>query len=109
MGNKFKNIRAKFFQRSHRADSGQGVLEYVLLMAIVVNLFLILSHGLGKLGLSEKLMKIVTGPYAKAYRYGHPQAAGFEDGESPKMHPRFVSGGGEESAGTRIFINPRSK
>lgn len=83
-----------------KRESGQATLEYVLLLTIVVSFFMIVSQGLERLGLADKLLKPITQDFAYAYKYGHPDARGYDEGD-PKMHPRIDTKGN-----FRIFINP---
>jgi hypothetical protein len=81
-------------------ESGQAIVEYVLLLAILVSMF---SLVLGKLNNSDafaKMKKPLEKDFAYTYRYGHPLARGQEDGG-----PKYISqySGGENF---RIFINP---
>ena len=85
-------------------ESGQAVIEYVLLIAVVVTAFVLVMQWVTDIGLAQKLTKPITGTFAATYRYGHPKAKGFEDG-APENHPRAV--GGENNF--RIFINPAVK
>jgi hypothetical protein len=65
-------------------ESGQAVVEYVLLLGIVVSIFLVVMRGLGRMGVAEKLMGPLNGSFAATYRFGHPQGV---DYPAPK-HPR---------------------
>jgi hypothetical protein len=80
-------------------QSGQAVLEYVLLLVIVASAFIFVSAALGKLNVASLVMKPLTGDFAHAYRYGHPKALGFDDG-GPKQHPRINVSSGDNF---RIF------
>ncbi len=88
-----------------RDESGQAVTEYVLLLAITLVFFLALSRGLALFKVEEKIMRPISQSYARAYRYGHPEALGYDDG-GPKKHPRAIAPGTESF---RIFINPRGQ
>ncbi len=81
-------------------ESGQAVVEYILLLAIVTSIFIVVSKGLTRAGLTKLLMKPLREDFSRAYQYGHPKALGFDDG-GPKNHPRAE---GENSF--RLFINP---
>ena len=83
-------------------ESGQATVEYVILLSVVVTFFLLVSTGMKKMNLGEKLIAPIKGPFAAAYRYGHPKAKGYEDG-GPTYHPRVV--GGDQNF--RIFFNPK--
>lgn len=82
-----------------RDESGQAMMEYILLLAIVVSFYVIVAKGLTEMGISEKLMRPLTESFASAYQYGHPKAKGYDDG-GPEYHPRAVEGG----TNFRIFI-----
>jgi hypothetical protein len=85
-------------------NQGQAITEYILMVAIVVGSYLIIANGIAKMGLAQKIMANLLGPFAAAYRYGHPLAKGYDDG-GPVNHPRAV--GGENNF--RLFFNPRFK
>ena len=85
----------------HKNQDGQAVTEYVLLVFAITTFYMIVLKGLGSFRLDEKLMTPVTGDFARAYRYGHTKAKGYEDG-GPENHPRAVGGRGN----FRIFISP---
>jgi hypothetical protein len=74
-----------------RKDSGQAVLEYILLLTLVVSLFGVIASSLGKFDIGGKLLGPLSGDFAHAYRYGHPKALGYDDG-GPKKHPRANGG-----------------
>ncbi|MBL7716034.1 MAG: hypothetical protein JNL01_11270 [Bdellovibrionales bacterium] len=74
-------------------ESGQGMLEYILLIFIIVGVFLGISRGMVKIGLAERMMRPIREDFAYAYRHGHPEARGYEDG-GPKKHPRALQGAG---------------
>ncbi|MBI2712238.1 MAG: hypothetical protein HYX41_05175 [Bdellovibrio sp.] len=84
-----------------KGESGQAVVEYILLTAIVVTFFMTLTKGLGKMGLGKLLTKPLKTTFAMAYKYGDTRAKGFDEG-SPRYHPRVVGGEGN----LRIFILP---
>lgn len=84
------------------SESGQAVIEYILLLSMVVAIFIAVSQGLTRAGLTKLLMTPLTGNFSRAYQYGHPEALGYEDG-GPKNHPWAESG--ENSF--RFFLNPR--
>jgi hypothetical protein len=83
------------------AESGQATLEYILLIAVVVSTFVVMMRGLERFGLGEKMLKPIREDFAYAYKYGHPQARGYDEGE-PRLHPRI-----EVQGSFRIFINPQ--
>lgn|GEM_PF-802604 len=81
-----------------RQNRGQGVTEYILLLAVISTAFALLSNGLNKMGVADKMTNMLLGPFAATYRYGHSKAKGYDDG-GPSMHP-MASGGNN----FRIFI-----
>ena len=83
------------------SESGQGVVEYVLLLAIVVGFYMVVYNGMKRVRAGDLLMRPLTQGYASAYKYGHPRAKGFDEG-TPVNHPRAVVDGKN-----RVFINPR--
>ncbi len=85
-------------------ETGQALTEYILLLAFVVAMFLIVSKWVTKSGLANQLTQSLSGPFVAAYRYGHTQGKGLDDG-GPKNHPRFS---GREN-NFRIFFNPDAK
>lgn len=85
-------------------QSGQATTEYILLLSFLVAAFFLFKSAMEQLGLGQKLLKPVQTTFARTYRYGHPQGAGFDEG-TPKNHPRIYTGGGDNNF--RLFINPR--
>ncbi len=92
--------RSEAGQAKLRTESGQAIVEYILLLAVIVMVFLAIGRGLGKIGVVGQLSKPLQQDFARTYQYGHPKAKGFDDG-GPEYHPRAVVGGK-----TRVFINP---
>jgi len=83
-------------------NSGQAIVEYVLLMAIVVYFFSIVIGGLKNMEFSNMMVNPVKKEFASAYCYGHPKAIGFDENGGPYMHPRAPGA-------TRMFINPGTR
>lgn len=83
------------------SESGQAIVEYILMMSVVVMGFMLLSRGLVKIKFAEKMMSPITGTYARTYQYGHPKGKGYDDG-GPENHPRARGGNN-----FRLFLNPR--
>jgi hypothetical protein len=50
--------------------------------------------------LAQKLSRPIKEDFSRAYRYGHPQAKGMDDG-GPEYHPRALG-----SNSFRVFVNP---
>lgn len=84
-----------------RNESGQGTIEYILLLAILSGLLVFLSDFLLGLKLDVKITEKMKEDFQRAYQYGHPEAKGYDEGDGPELHPR-ASGG----RNFRIFINP---
>lgn len=66
-------------------QSGQTLVEYVLMIALVVVLSQVLMPFLPQQ--FGKIERFVQDRYRASYRYGHPEAKGWDDG-GPKNHPR---------------------
>ena len=81
-------------------ESGQAVMEYVLLLVIVTMVFLVVLRGIEGLDLMTKLMRPLQQTFARTYQYGHPEAKGFDDG-GPEKHAR--ARGGDNF---RLFMSP---
>jgi hypothetical protein len=79
------------------------VIEYVLMLAAVVGFYFLIAQGLKRANLPGKLMGPLREDFAFAYKYGHPKARGFDEGD-PVYHPRVPASGN-----FRIFINPRQR
>lgn len=85
-------------------DSGQAVLEYILLLSIIVGIYATVSGWASSYGLAQKMISPISKDFAAIYQFGDPKAAGFES-DSPKHHPRI-----EDCEGCfRLFINPSIK
>lgn len=69
---------SKDLAESSANESGQGMVEYILMVAIVVGAFMMLMAGLSKSGLMKKMMAPLNTDFAKIYQYGH------KDGDSAK-------------------------
>ena len=84
-----------------KVESGQAVVEYILLLAIVVGLY---SFVLNKIAQSNAITAM-KGPFTKdltyTYRYGHPKARGQDDGG-----PLYIPQQHDSQNDFRIFINP---
>ena len=85
-------------------QSGQALTEYIILLAILVSLFSSMMALLSKSTGFANLKKTFTEQYVRAYRYGHPEARGQDDG-GPVNIPQVSSKENQEQ-NFRIFINP---
>ena len=85
------------------AQSGQAVLEYILLLSIVVSLFVLASKRLSDMNILGTLAKPFKNEYRYVYQYGHKDARGQDDG-GPKYIPQYNSE--SDTQNFRIFINP---
>lgn len=83
-------------------QSGQAVIEYIVILAIVVGFYLMLTTTIASLNLERRFHSFLIAPFANTYKYGHPEAQGFDEG-TPKMHPRIEEG----PENFRIFIMPK--
>ena len=86
------------FEGDLENETGQATVEYILMLAIILIGFLMLSQGLATTGLMAKLAAPISGPFAKAYQNGHYQATAPDDPGGAFKHPRAT---GPESF--RIF------
>jgi hypothetical protein len=93
---------AAFADGAFAPESGQGTLEYILLLAVIVTGFSFVMSQLDNMDLASKLAGPINGPFAKTYRYGYAKAKGWDDG-GPVYHPRATDKGNNNF---RIFINP---
>lgn len=80
----------KFFRR--KSVSGQSLVEYVMLMAVVAGMAKLLTGQLP--GLLKKIEGPFKDQFARTYKYGRPDACGHEGdppacGGTPENHPRF--------------------
>ena len=80
---------------------GQAITEYMMLLVIVLAVVLAVMRILKGSNLASTIMTPIQKDFARAYKYGHPQASGFDEG-APKKHVRI-----EESQNFRLYINPR--
>ncbi len=75
-----------------RVESGQAIVEYVLLLVLVVGATrIVLGFLPSELQRFERLM---TRQYAASYRYGDPKSKGPDDAEGGgeyELHPRMVN------------------
>lgn len=83
---------------------GQATLEYILLLAIVVILFMIVASFIKEYKLAEKVVKPITQDYKNVYQYGHPKAQGPGDSGGATLHPRVNN---NQNDNFRIFMNPK--
>lgn len=90
-------------ERRFVAESGQGVLEYVLLLMIVFSIFTMLWKAVGQMNLAETLLKPLKVEYANAFTYGDIKG-GAPQSSATKTYPIYPVGGGN-----RVFINPASR
>jgi hypothetical protein len=81
--------------------SGQAVVEYILLLAIVVGLYSLLLNKLSDSNAIGAMKKPFTQEFAYTYRYGNAKARGQEDGG-----PTFIPQHHDLEKNFRIFINP---
>jgi hypothetical protein len=97
-------------QGKRNGRSGQSLIEYVLLVAIVVMLFSFVMKRLADGDAMARLKRPFTEEFKFTYRYGHPEARGHEDGgpvNIPQYQPAGNASGGDHNF--RIFLNPSKK
>lgn len=87
--------------RRRRRRRGQATIEYILLLSTIAMIYAVVINGFRHLGFTEKMTKTLSEPFARAYRHGHVEGRGYDDG-GPRNHPRME--GGDNSF--RLFINP---
>ncbi|MFZ9596497.1 MAG: hypothetical protein ACO3A2_10520 [Bdellovibrionia bacterium] len=78
---------------------GQATTEYILLLAVTVGFYLMIIRGMGRLGVSQRLMQPLTRDFASAYQYGKIPSAKeriFGDDLRPLTDAYF-----------RVFLNPK--
>ncbi len=85
-------------------QSGQALLEYVIMLLIVVSSYLFVVRGLMDAGITRLFVAPLKGEYGKAYQFGHPK--GEFDGSSGKNHPRF-NGSGDNNFRLFLLIDPQ--
>ena len=100
MNGKRRAVNRKRKHSPASGESGQAVTEYVLILGIIVAAYMAMMTMVDRLRLGEKLMGPIVGSYARTYKFGHPEASGFDEG-TLKRHPRAT-----ESGEVRLFINP---
>lgn len=83
-----------------KVESGQAVVEYVLLLAMVVSLYGMILGKLSETNALQKMKAPFEKEYKYTYEYGHPEARGQEDG-GPLYIPQH-----HDQTNFRIFINP---
>ena len=88
--------------------SGQAVVEYILLIAVIVLVFTSAMKRLSDSNVMVNLQKPFTQQFKYTYRYGHPEARGQDDGGPVNIPQYSVSDDGNDH-NFRIFINPSKK
>lgn len=94
--------------RLRQDQRGQATVEYILLLSTLVAFFVVVRAGLERMQITDRLMAPIEQDFARTYRYGHPKAKGYPDGEpynegGPEHHPRIWGG-----SNFRVFLNPRA-
>lgn len=86
-------------------ESGQGTIEYILLIAIVAwmasQIYPVFKDGT----ITEKITAPIKKDFKATYQYGHPRVVGFDEGDGPKLHPRATY---PNDQNFRIFLNANS-
>lgn len=90
-------------------ESGQATVEYVLLMAMVVGIFLALQAFFQQTQLGEKLKTALFDKYSASYRYGHPDARANPDSTGQFQKQARFNNGRNDTENFRIFVNPSKR
>ncbi|MCM0605324.1 MAG: hypothetical protein KA715_04480 [Xanthomonadaceae bacterium] len=92
-------------------ESGQASVEYIVLLAMVVLMFISLQAGLKSFKLGDKIKTVLFEKFSNAYRYGHPSARANVDGTGGyDRQARFSNNPtGNDSQNFRIFVNPSKR
>jgi hypothetical protein len=88
---------------SGRTDprSGQSLVEYLFVLAIVMGCFLAFYKGLKAIEIGKLVARPITTQFAASYRYGHPKAKGFDEG-GPEFLPHAP---GKSGNNFRLFVD----
>ncbi len=84
-----------------KSESGQSLVEYILLLMIVVSAYTAIMKLLGNTPVLTALKKPFTQDYKYTYDYGHADARGQSDGG-----PIYIPQCSAADQNFRIFINP---
>ena len=84
-------------------QSGQALVEYILLIAIVIGVYSAVLNTLGKSSGFELMKKPFTREYRYTYQYGNAKARGQDNGG-----PTYLPQHHDPQNNFRIFINPPS-
>lgn len=84
----------------YRSEDGQATIEYILILAVAVGLFMAFVRASGRLQIEQKIMRPLTEDFAHAYRLGHPQARARDEEGGPNLIAR-------DRDKVRLFLNPK--
>lgn len=87
--------------KPHVSNSGQAVVEYVLILFLSFMVFIMISRWFSTSGLLEKIVSPAKNQYKVLYKYGFSKTKGKEEG-GPELHPSPYVLPSE----SRIFVNP---
>ena len=65
-------------------ESGQAIVEYILLLAVILSTFLVVARGLGRIGIVKRMMEPLNTEFANIYRYGHPKGQPYPANNHPR-------------------------
>ena len=65
-------------------QSGQGMVEYILLLAVILSVFLAVAKGLDKIGIVRRMMEPLNKDFANMYQYGHPMGERYPAAKHPR-------------------------
>lgn len=83
------------------SSSGQSVVEYVIMLAIVMMLFIAMRAALKDMRYGDLLSRPIKKDFAAAYQYGHPQAKDPSEGAEWLPHAPMPNA---KSNNFRMFI-----
>jgi hypothetical protein len=85
---------------AQQSQDGQATIEYILILAVAVGLFMAFVRASGRLQIEQKIMRPLTEDFAHAYRLGHPQARARDEEGGPNLIAR-------DRDKVRLFLNPK--
>lgn len=83
------NHRKTKIQSKRNSQSGQGIVEYVLVIGLVISAVALMTNLMPSF--LARLETPIQDSFRYAYKYGDSRARGPEDPEGPKYHPRIYS------------------
>ena len=93
-------MRGKIRTRAND-QRGQAILEYILLLLVISGVAYGVSAYLRRANITQAVTKPIREDFARAYKYGHSKAKGYDEG-APIKHVRI-----EDDGNFRLYIKPR--